>query len=195
MKQDKKGGAKKAKSACSSSPFLQRISPYERRHIERDLFGLSDEAKNKAIAEYEKSYAETEARLKEEKDKEFEPLCMPIAPVKPADGSGDGDYNALNDEYFRLKREYENIESLRSRIKDKRMRAYYSESEIAEKDEEEARRFAAYKADCEAYSKKHEEVYSFRRLACEAVRYLSKIADSLDNIESSVSSIEDSVEE
>ena len=75
------------------------------------------------------------------------------------------------------------------------MRLLFSKSQVAEKDEEEARRFAAYKADCEAYSNRHEEVYSFRRLACEAVRYLSKIADSLDNIESSVSSIEDSVEE
>jgi hypothetical protein len=154
-----------------------------------------EEGTNILRAEREEMRAEMEARLKDEKDKEFEPIYMPIAPIEPADGSGDGDYNALNDEYFRLKREYENIESLRSRIKDKRMRAYYSESEIAEKDEEEARRFAAYKTDCEAYNKRHEEVYSFRRLACEAVRYLSKIADSLDNIESSVSSIEDSVEE
>ena len=195
MKQDKKGGDKKAKSACSSSPFLQRISPYERRHIERYLFGLSDEEKNKAIAEYEKSYAETEARLKEETDKEFEPIYMPIAPIKPVDGRGDGDYKALEDEYIRLTGEFKDIESLRSRIKDKSARSLYSKSQIAEKDEEEARRFTTYRADCEAYSKKHEEVYSFRRLACEAVRYLSKIADSLDYIESSVSSIEDSVEE
>ena len=146
-------------------------------------------------AEREAMRAEEEARLTEEKDKEFEPLYMPIAPIKPADGSGDCDYNALNDEHFRLKRECENIESLRKQLKSKRLRASYSESEWVEKEEEEARRFAAYKADCEAYSKRHEEVYSFRRLACEAVRYLSKIADSLDNIESSVSSIEDSVEE
>ena len=145
--------------------------------------------------EREAMRAEEEARLKDEKDKEFEPIYMPIAPIEPVAGRGDGDYKALNDEYFRLKREYENIVSLRSQIKDKSMRLLFSKSQVAEKDEEEARRFAAYKADCEAYSKRHEEVYSFRRLACEAVRYLSKIADSLDNIESSVSSIEDSVEE
>ena len=139
--------------------------------------------------------AEIEARLKEEKDKEFEPLDMPIAPVEPEEGFNDVDYSALYRKYSDLKEEYAAIKKLRSQIGDKRSRAYFSKEEIAEKDEEAARRFAAYKADCEAYSKRHEEVYSFRRLACEAVRYLSKIADSLDNIESSVSSIEDSVEE
>lgn len=154
-----------------------------------------EEGTNILRAEREEMRAEREVRLKDEKDKEFEPLCMPIAPIKPADGRGDGDYKALKDEYIRLTSEFKDIESLRSRIKDESSRLLYSKSQIAEKDEEEARRFAAYKADCEAYSKRHEEVYSFRRLACEAVRYLSKIADSLDNIESSVSSIEDSVEE
>ena len=156
---------------------------------------LTEEGTKILRAEREEMRAEEEARLKDEKDKEFEPIYMPIAPIEPVAGRRDGDYKALKDEYIRLTSEFKDIESLRSRIKDKSSRLLYSKSQIAEKDEEEARRFAAYKADCEAYSKRHEEVYSFRRLACEAVRYLSKIADSLDNIESSVSSIEDSVEE
>ena len=156
---------------------------------------LSEEEKNELEAEQAKRHSEFTKRLVMETDKAFDPICLPIAPVAPAKGRDNIEYKAMEEEYLKLKSEYEAIENMRSEIKSKNQRARYSAEEISEKDKEEERRFAAYKADCEAYSKKHEEVYSFRRLACEAVRYLSKIADSLDNIESSVSSIEDSVEE
>ncbi len=153
---------------------------------------LNEEEKNELKAEQAKRHSEFTKRLEIETDKAFDPICLPIAPVALAEGRDNIEYKAMEEEYLKLKSEYEAIENMRSEIKSKNQRARYSAEKISEKDKEEERRFSAYKSASEAYAKRHEELYSSRRLMCEAVLYLQQIVDRLDSIESALNEIADS---